>query len=364
VSRHSIQQRNIRIAQVLLLVIGLLGIAYLGDSVVGGSVFRANRTFTVQLPSGGGLYPGSTVTYRGSSVGEVTSVRLVDSGVEATARVDGDTRIPVDTEAVVANLSAIGEQYLDFRPRSDGGPFLADGAVIGRDHSRVPMRIDTLLTNVAELSERIDTDDLRTVTTEMGAAFDTDTDLVALGGQASRALGTLEELQPALRSLMTHSRVPLRTVVDHSDDLRTFSSDIEKLTAQVEKSDPTLRTMLDGANTLAPLADDLVVDITPDLGTSVTQWGAFAKLASDRLPGYDHWLTWAPDQMTGMYESTRDGAGRVLLVPNPSKTCDYGGKKASPFDTTRTPADTEARCTTVDPFVQQRGAQYVPRPGS
>ena len=38
-------------------------------------------------------------------------------------------KIPADLEAEVRSVSAVGEQYVDLRPRTDSGPYLQNGAV-------------------------------------------------------------------------------------------------------------------------------------------------------------------------------------------------------------------------------------------
>lgn len=352
--------RRSLIAQVLLLVVVLGGIAYLGDSVTDSGLFSGSRDVTLRLETGGGIHEGSNVTHRGSKIGTVRDVRLEGGEVVVRARLHGDVRIPVDTEVVVANLSPIGEQYLDFRPRSAGAPFLADGAVVGPENTRVPLRLDTLLVDVADVADLIDPDDIRTITREMRDAFDTEVELAELGSQANRALTTLEDLQPRIFALMDNARVPLRSIHASEQDLRTFAEQVDLLAAQLETSDPALRELVTRADRMVPQLDDLLRTVTADLDRMLPGALRLSRIASDRPEGLDHWLTWAPDQMVGMYESTRDGTGWTLLVPNPSRTCDYGSTHTSPFSTDRTAARTDARCTVVDPFVQQRGSQYAP----
>ena len=73
------------------------------------------------------------------------------------------------------------------------------------------------------------------------------------------------------------------------------------------------------------------------------------------------WLDYVPLQAKAMIAGTRDGSGRVVLVPNPSKTCKYDTKQRLPDEIPRSPAR-DGHCTKVDPLIQQRGAQYLPRP--
>ena len=82
----------------------------------------------LELPAAGGLYKFSNVTYRGVQVGKVTDVRLTGTGAEATLTLDTSPKIPADLQAEVRSVSAVGEQYVDLRPRTDSGPYLGTAA--------------------------------------------------------------------------------------------------------------------------------------------------------------------------------------------------------------------------------------------
>lgn len=356
-----LDRRNTRLAEIVLIAIALLGILYLGDKVIGSSVFSSKHSVTVKLASGGGIYPGADVAYRGNSVGRVDDVQLDDGGVTVTLHIKGDVDIPVDSEAAVSNLSAIGEQRIDFRPRTPGGPYLRDGDVIEAKDTTVPRRFDDIITHLGDVADRIDPDDLTTITTELGEGLDTDVDLTTLGRDANKVLTMIETLQPQVDHLLQQSQVPLRTVVDTGDDLRSFAEDLDLVTATMQKSDPDIRKTLDSTTSLMPRLATALQELTDPLTETVDSWNTFAKLGDDRLPGYAHWLRWAPDQFLAMSDATRDGSGHVLMVADFGDNCQYGEPRVDVFAMTHDPAPTDKRCTVQQPGVQQRGTQYVPR---
>ena len=92
----------------------------------------------LELPAAGGLYQFANVTYRGVQVGKVTDVKLTENGAEATLTLDTSPKIPADLQAEVRSVSAVGEQYVDLRPRTDSGPYLKDGSVIAKDEHHDP----------------------------------------------------------------------------------------------------------------------------------------------------------------------------------------------------------------------------------
>src|ERR1700730_5927153 len=93
----------------ILTVISLLvlGVHYLEiPSLVG----IGRYTLKADLPASGGLYPTANVTYRGITIGKVTSVEPTEQGAKATMSIDSRYKIPVDALANVHSVSAVGEQ--------------------------------------------------------------------------------------------------------------------------------------------------------------------------------------------------------------------------------------------------------------
>ncbi len=57
---------------------------------------------TMKLQDAASLYRDANVTYRGTTVGRVSDVRLSDAGVDAMLSLQSDTKIPADLDAHVA----------------------------------------------------------------------------------------------------------------------------------------------------------------------------------------------------------------------------------------------------------------------
>ena len=110
--------RLLRTQLIVFCVIAALGIVY-----VGGKYVRLPSLFGIgqyqvylDLPDTGGVFTNAAVNYRGTPVGRVGALDLTDDGVRVTLDLDSSAPdIPADTVAVIANRSAIGEQYVDLR---------------------------------------------------------------------------------------------------------------------------------------------------------------------------------------------------------------------------------------------------------
>lgn len=358
---HHTLQRRARLAEVLLAVILVAGAALVGRLIVAGPLFSNPLTVSVDLPGAAGLHPHSDVSYRGQHIGSVTAVDLTDTGVRATLHLESDISIPRDSDVVVANLSAVGEQYVDIRPRTADGPFLADGDVIRLDASALPVPTWQVLGHAQHLLRRVDTADLHTIAREITALFGRgDADLGSLLTELENTIDMLERLTPTALALVRHGERPLRTMDDLSPEFRSLVSNAQKVMRRLGSSNDTIAKLIDDGATLVPVVVKDFDAVSPVLVRLLDDGTPVATMARKHLPGLLHWYRWAPDQLVAMAESTRDQSGHVILVITPADNCRYG-KEFSPYQED-VPLLVNARCTTVDPHIQQRGSQYVPRP--
>ncbi len=166
--RRSVKVQLFAFLLITLLTVSVLSARYVGlwDRVVGGQYHVA-----ADFEQSGGIFVGSEVSYRGVTVGRVDNLRLSKDGVVVEANIQRGVKIPKDTKVVVENRSAVGEQYLDFQPRSEGGAVLADGDVIPRKDTQYPLRVDTLLLDLDRTVNSVDKKDLSTVVDELGYGF-------------------------------------------------------------------------------------------------------------------------------------------------------------------------------------------------
>ncbi len=112
---------------------------------LGERLFGDGYVVTADFTESGGIFTNAEVTYRGVAVGRVDRLRLADDGVHVDLRLQGGTRIPADTRAVVANRSAVGEQYVDLQPRRRSGPYLSNGGHITVANTATPIHTETRL---------------------------------------------------------------------------------------------------------------------------------------------------------------------------------------------------------------------------
>ncbi|GAA1463304.1 hypothetical protein GCM10009619_41240 [Williamsia maris] len=143
----------------------------------------------------------------------------------------------------MANRSAIGEQFVDLRPLRVGGPYLHDGSVIS--DTSIPVPVQDVLTSAVRLSDSVPIDDLHTVVTELGKAFNGNGEnLQGLVDSLSNLATTGNDNLPATISLLRNANTVLGTQADRSDAIGDWSKNLDLITTQLASSDPSIRRLL------------------------------------------------------------------------------------------------------------------------
>ncbi|WP_121258873.1 MlaD family protein [Nocardioides ferulae] len=362
---HRTLARRAKLAQALLLAILAAGTVYVADSVVGGQLFTDPYRVTVHFDEAAGLHERSTVNYRGQQVGTVSDVRLTADGVVAELTLEEGVEVPRDSEVGVANLSAVGEQYVDIRPRTAEGPMLEDGDVVTAEDTTTPPPVHEVVAHTQRLMRRVDLADVRTIGREVARAFaDGSVDLRATSVELERSVALLQRLQPDLLALLEHGEVPLRTGVEKEQTIRRASRDLAAVAAELRRADRPLRRLIDDGGRLVPLLQRLWATHAPTLRSLLETATPLAEMSAAHLPGLRVWLDWIPEQLEAMARSTRDGSGWVVLVPKLLENCTYSGPSGQrdPSALSRRPPPVENQCTEQRPGIQARGSQNVPRP--
>jgi phospholipid/cholesterol/gamma-HCH transport system substrate-binding protein len=364
--RPSVKLQLVAFAAITLVAVSLLSARYVGlfDRLAGGSY-----VVTADFADSGGIFTGAEVTYRGVTVGRVDRLRLTDGGVLVDLRMDSGTRVPRDSEAVVENRSAVGEQYVDLQPRTGAGPYLAGGARIPRSSTRIPTRIDQVLLHVDDLVGSVDTGDLSTTVTELGKAFaGTGPDLQRLLDSGDALTRSATQALPETVRLIDDGSTVLATQQRSAGDIRSFAADLADLSATLRGSDRDLRAVLDRGVVASGEIDTLLRDNRTDLGALLTNLVTIGQVTVSRTSGIEQMLVTYPDVVAGGFTVVPgDGTAHFGLVLNlddpPACTKGYEGtKRLDPNQTTDLPAlNTAARCD--EPRGSRtavRGAQNAP----
>jgi phospholipid/cholesterol/gamma-HCH transport system substrate-binding protein len=162
---------NARVTLAILAVLTLLGAAYMAVGVLDMSPTKQVTRLTLLLNTSGGLMPTSEVTMRGIKVGRVTGIETTTTGLAVSIDLDRAHPVPANSAISVENLSAAGEQYIEFKPKLIAPPYFSDGTVIPADRVAQMVTGSDLLTKANALMSALNLDQVHTIINNVSAAI-------------------------------------------------------------------------------------------------------------------------------------------------------------------------------------------------
>ncbi|MFC9978562.1 MCE family protein [Gordonia sp. NPDC127522] len=235
---------------------------------------------TLEADAAGGLYRFANVSYRGVDVGRVTDVELTDTGVRADLSISSSVDIPADLDASVRSMSAMGEQYVELRPKTDSAPYLTDGSVIDADRVSIPAPVAPMLEKLNALVSSIPQEQLSTLVDELdrslgGRGYDLQT---LLTSSASLSAG-LHDVGEETQSLIRDSVPLVDSQVRSIDAIQIWTTNLEGVTDQLVTDTPEIRRLLASgpgfADEVSGLLDSVKLTL-PVLLANITTVGRLA----------------------------------------------------------------------------------------
>jgi phospholipid/cholesterol/gamma-HCH transport system substrate-binding protein len=289
-------------------------------------------TVTMKLPAAGGLYQFSNVTYRGVQVGKVTDVKLTDNGAEATLSLDKSPKIPADLQADVRSISAVGEQYVDLRPRTDSAPYLKNGSVIAQKNTSIPQAVGPVLDQLNSLVSSIPKDRIPDLLDETFKAFNgAGPDFQSLVDSASTLTNDTNGVSDQTKALIDDSGPLLESQAETSDAIRTWAHSLSGITAQVAQDDPQVRAILQRGPGFAREVTALLNQVKPTLPIMLANLTTVGQILVTYNPGIEQLLVILPaalsmEQAFGMPKNNSNGLplGDFTLTITDPPSCTVG----------------------------------------
>src|ERR1700737_2913833 len=219
--------------------------AYIAVGALGLNPARSTIAVKVLLRESGGLLANQDVTLHGVPIGRVTAVNFTATGVEASAEINSNIRVPRNSVVNVSALSPAGEQYLNFLPRHTDGPALTDGAVISEDQTSVPVSLAQLLADSDGMLAQLDPEKLAAVTDELRVSRQGPQKLAALLDGGAFLISTVDSVLPQTMSVLRNSRTVLTTLADAAPALDHTAQNLRRILAGVNAMDGGFRTLVD-----------------------------------------------------------------------------------------------------------------------
>jgi phospholipid/cholesterol/gamma-HCH transport system substrate-binding protein len=367
--------RRTKVQLVIFALITLIGVSFVGARYARLDRLVMDESYEVvaHFDESGGIFTGAEVAYRGVTVGQVSDMRLTDEGVDVVLDIENDHQdIPRDTKALVANRSAVGEQFVDLQPTRKKGPYLTAGSEIPLRMTETPIETTKLLTDISTTVESVNKQSLTTVVNELGQGFNgTGDDLSQIVDTSNSFIETANANFDITTALLEDSNVVLDTQIAKSSAIKSFARDLSLFSTTLVGSDRDLRRVIDNGSATANQLRTFLEENKVDLGQLINNLVTTGEVTGRHLPGTEMILVVYPyvvaggytvvdkDSATGLY----DAHFGLITQQNPH-VCEagYDARKRDPNrERGNAPMDMDARCTEPPSKSSARGAQNTPR---
>ncbi|KWX66869.1 MCE family protein, partial [Mycobacterium sp. NAZ190054] len=234
---------------VLLAILLVVGAAFLVRQV-----FFGPTTITAYFPTATAIYPGDEVRVSGVEVGTIDKIEPEGTQTKMTLKVKRGVPIPAEAKAVIVAQNLVAARYVQLTPayRDGGGATMADGGVIPKERTAVPVEWDEVKTQLMRLSE-----ELGPQVGESGTSISrfVDSAANAMDGNGEKLRETLRQLSGAARifaegsgniaDIIKNLQIFVTALRDSKDQIVLFQNRLASLTSVVNDS----RSDLDSALT-------------------------------------------------------------------------------------------------------------------
>lgn len=362
--------RLVAFAVLAVVVLGFTAVKYAGLGRFTG--LGGYYTVRMNLPNAGGLFSSADVTYRGVSVGRVGAIGLTPTGIVVDLQISNSApKIPANVQATVADLSAVGEEYVNLSPRTGSGPYLTTGSVIRQPDTQLPPSITSVLTSVNSLVSSVPQQSLRTLVSQLGSAFSGQgPNLQVLLDSSSTLTRAASESLPQTTKLITDGKAVLATQAADSSEIESFGQSAEQLASTLDSSNSDLQRLIGNTPEAAIQVAGLLRDNDLGLGAVIANLLTTSDVTLTRQPALKEMFSALPAAVAAgstviNSRGANFGLALTFFTPFPCVT-GYGGttyrnglnlSKAPPLNT-------GASCTLpASSNVDVRGPAHAPSGG-
>src|ERR1700678_3853675 len=134
------------VSRATLIVGSLAVVVAVLTGVIGWRLYEKlpNTTVVAYFPEALALYPGDKVQIIGVRVGSIDRIEPAGDKMKVTFHYASKYQVPDNASASILNPSLVASRTIQLSPPYDGGPVLADGAVIPIERTQVPVEWDQL----------------------------------------------------------------------------------------------------------------------------------------------------------------------------------------------------------------------------
>jgi virulence factor Mce-like protein len=350
----------INVVAVAALAVGMIAWVFL--ELIGGGIVNKPFTVTVDFAQSGGVFTNQEVTYRGVLIGKVGELSLNEDGVNVDLLIEAEwkDRIPATVSARVSSKSAVGEQYVDLTPIAESDEFLADGDVIPRGLTSLPVDFQQLLQSLDRVLADVPPGATRRLIQDLAGGLRGREDELAT---VLESLGTLSDAFASVgeeqKSLLDNSTVVASEFLRTKDEFAAALAAADEVFEGLGDEPEELRRFLASNDRLAREGIRLLARRGGDLREGISALADFTTYQLQERDSIEQALTYVPQFLKAIEEASvpwrnPDGStfyririGLVFVEGSRSWPCAYQNKvdyERLPHVRDKRPPDTRGIC--------------------
>ena len=294
-----------------------------GVFVLARSSATVNRVNVVAyFASSNGIYVGDDVTIRGVPVGVIDAIDPEPDRVRISFHYDGTYKVPAGANAAILSPMLVTSRAIQLTPVYTEGAVMADGAVIPRERTVVPVEYDDFRAQLERLTETLQPDQPGGVST-LGSFINTTAD--NLRGQGADIRKTLIGLSQAFSALGDHSEDIFSTVKNLSilvsalQDSTTLMWELNRNLASVSyllaDNPDEIGSAVQDLATAVGQVQSFVAENRETLGTTSDKLAGVTQALNDSLDDVKQFLHVAPTTFQNYINIYQPAQGAVSSVP-------------------------------------------------
>jgi hypothetical protein len=272
-------------------------------------------------------------------------------------------RIPTASPVRVSGLSPAGEQYIEFVPDSDTGPYLQDGSVVAQNKTSVPVSLAQLLANADGMLRQVDPAKLELIKKELSLTNQGPQKLADIIDGGTFLLSTLDSVLPQTTSILRTSRIVLTTAADKYAGIKVTTGNLSRTFSGVDKMLDGYRRLVDQTPQTLSATDNLFADNSDTMVGLLTSMATASQLLYVRVPALNALFPDYRGSLLDAWSTTMHDHGLWATADiYPRYACDYGTARRPSSSADYPEPYLYTYCRDDDPAVLIRGAKNAPRP--
>lgn len=267
-----------------------------------------------------GLYPGSEVQILGIEVGKIDSVQPAGQQVRVEFHYDAKYQVPAGARAVITAPALVTSRHVELTPAYTKGPVLADGAVIPRSRTAVPVEFDEIKEQVNALSAALGPAGANK-TGAIGRLLDTTARYRGQGGslrdtieQLSKAMQTISDSRGDLFGTVRNLQTFVSALAASDEQIVQFTRRLDGVSGVLADNKTELAGAVKDLNAAAVAVEKFLRDNRGDAKRSTEKMTEVVRVVSRQRQGLEHALHTAPTLLMNFY-NIYDGRGGYTGAP-------------------------------------------------